>query len=65
MKKFMRYKFFSKNHGSSRGIYKSLNCGLKSFDDKKNVISIEEKPNNPKSNWAVTGLYIYDNNFSL
>ena len=37
MKKFIRYKFFSKNHGSSKGIYKSLNCGLKSFDNKKNV----------------------------
>ena len=37
MKKFIRYKFFSKNHGSSIGIYKSLNCGLKSFDNKKNV----------------------------
>ena len=37
MKKFMRYKFFSKNHGSSRGIYKSLNCGPKSFDVIKNV----------------------------
>ena len=37
MKKFIRYKFFSKNHGSSTGIYKSLNCGLKSFDNKKNV----------------------------
>ena len=37
MKKFIRYKFFSKNHGSSKGIYKSLNCGLKSFDYKKNV----------------------------
>ena len=37
MKKFVRYKFFSKNHGSSIGIYKSLNCGLKSFDNKENV----------------------------
>ena len=37
MKKFIRYKFFSKNHGSSKGIYKSLNCGLKSFDNKKDV----------------------------
>ena len=37
MKKFIRYKFFSKNHGLSKGIYKSLNCGLKSFDNKKNV----------------------------
>ena len=37
MKKFIRFKFFSKNHGSSTGIYKSLNCGLKSFDNEKNV----------------------------
>ena len=37
MKKFIVYKFFSKNHGFSTGIYKSLNCGLKSFDNKKNV----------------------------
>ena len=37
MKRFIRYKFFSKNHGSSKGIYKSLNCGLKSFDNKKHV----------------------------
>ena len=37
MKKFIRYKFFSKNHGSSKGIYKSLNCGIKSFDNKKDI----------------------------
>lgn len=35
--------------------------GVIEFDDNMNVISIEEKPEKPRSNYAITGLYVFDN----
>ncbi len=35
--------------------------GIMEFDDDMNVVSVEEKPKEPKSNYCITGLYFYDN----
>jgi len=36
--------------------------GVLEFDNNNNVVSVEEKPKNPKSNYAIPGLYFFDNN---
>jgi len=57
-------KAISTDHGASVfGYYVSdpERYGVVEFDSNERAVSIEEKPDNPKSNYAVTGLYFYDN----
>ena len=53
------------NHGATIFAYHVQDperYGVVEYDSNKIVISIDEKPINPKSNYAITGLYYYDNN---
>ncbi len=53
----------SRNEGATVFAYHVSNperYGVVEFDSEMRAISIEEKPKAPKSNWAVTGLYFYD-----
>ena len=42
-------------------VFNPTSFGVVEFDSKGNVLSLEEKPFHPKSNYAIPGLYIYDN----
>ena len=58
------YKAMQKNDGATIFGYRVNDperYGIVEFDDKGKAISIEEKPAKPKSNYAVPGLYVFDN----
>jgi glucose-1-phosphate thymidylyltransferase len=58
------YKAMQRNDGATIFGYRVNDpdrYGIVEFDDKGKAISIEEKPAKPKSNFAVPGLYVYDN----
>lgn len=43
------------------GVHDPERFGIVEFDEDMNVLSVEEKPEHPKSNYCITGLYFYDN----
>ncbi len=53
--------FKTGSHVFAKQVKDPKRFGVVKFDKDKKAISIEEKPENPKSNFAVTGLYVYDN----
>lgn len=58
------YKACNQEHGATIFAYQVKNpqqFGVVEFDSLKNVVSLQEKPLKPKSHYAVTGLYFYDN----
>ncbi|MBT5399256.1 glucose-1-phosphate thymidylyltransferase RfbA [bacterium] len=57
-------RFSKKKQGASVLAYQVSDpdrYGVVEFDQNKKVVSIEEKPSNPKSSYAITGIYFYDN----
>jgi len=57
-------KYIEKNSGAYIFSYPVKNpnrFGVVEFDEQDNILSIDEKPDAPKSNYAITGLYMYDN----
>ena len=55
---------YSRNTGATIFAYEVRDperYGIVTFDDSDSIVSIDEKPKAPKSPWAVTGLYFYDN----
>jgi glucose-1-phosphate thymidylyltransferase len=56
--------FFTQREGAKillKEVSDPKRFGVAEIDDKGNVLSIEEKPEQPKSNYAVIGIYMYDN----